>query len=181
MFHISLPSKLIQMPKINRHSKNCGCITQDFTCNLLSSIINSSESAEEYTKRVRSLYRHATDDHSECDFHTQTVCNCGKCPDKQNHGCKGKQYSSRHQLHCQFHILLYKVEIEYRATKAEKLIHKEFKAGHTNIMEASHNILIHYRSKHIALERLHYHLSTDQCLLQANLSVMRERKGINYH
>ena len=70
------------------------------------------------------------------------ICNCGKCPDKQNHGCKGKRYSSRHQLHCQFHILLYKVEIEYRATKAEKLIHKEFKAEHTHIMEASHNILI---------------------------------------
>ena len=74
-----------------------------------------------------------------------------------------------------------KVEIKYRATKAEKLIHKEFKVGHTHIMEAFHNILIRYRSKHIAPERLHYHVSTDLGLLQANLLVMRERKGINYH
>ena len=168
------------------HKKNCGCITDGFIVysrNLLSSIIKCSDTAEEYAKRVRSLYKHAIGDHSECDFHKLTVCSCGRCPpDEEKLNCKGKPYRSRHRLHsCKFHKLLYKVEINYRATKAEKLIHKDLKAGHTHIMEASHNIYIRYRSKHIALERLHYHVATDLALLQANLSAMREKKGNDYH
>ena len=48
-------------------------------------------------------------------------------------------------------------------------------------MESSHNILIRFRSKHIQLEQVHYELSTDLSLLQANLTAMREKKGLQYH
>ena len=46
-----------------------------------------------------------------------------------------------------------------------RLIHSQLKAGITNWMESSHNILICFRPKHIFLERLHYELSPDIGLL----------------
>ena len=168
-----------------RHKRSCGCFTQDFidhSRNLFSHIISTSDSSKSCAKRIRSLYKHATNDHSDCDFHSLVVCTCGNCPDKDNITCKGRPYCSRYQLTCNFHKLAYRVEIEHRASKASKLIHDELKTpGHTHVMEASHNILIRFRSKHIALERLHYHLSTDLGLLQANLSVARKSKGKEYH
>ena len=45
-----------------------------------------------------------------------------------------------------------------------KILHPVLKRGHSN---ASHNVLMRFRSKHIFLERLHYQLST---MLQANLT-----------
>ena len=60
--------------------------------------------------------------------------------------------------------------IGHRARKAASLIHSELKAGHTNSMEASHNILIRFRQKFLSLERRHYKLSTHLGLLQAKLT-----------
>ena len=40
---------------------------------------------------------------------------------------------------------------------------------------------IWFRSKHIFLERLHYQLSTNLGLLQANLTYMHKRFGTSYH
>ena len=37
------------------------------------------------------------------------------------------------------------------------------------------------RSKDISLERLHYHVSTNLALLQANLTYMHAKFGISYH
>ena len=48
------------------------------------------------------------------------------------------------------------------------------KRGHSN---ASHNV--RFRSKDI--ERLHYHVSTNLALLQANLTYMHAKFGISYH
>ena len=48
-------------------------------------------------------------------------------------------------------------------------------------MEASHNVFIRFRSKDISLERLHYHVSTNLALLQANLTYMHAKFGISYH
>ncbi len=62
-----------------------------------------------------------------------------------------------------------------------KLIHSELKAGHTHALEASHSVHIRFRNKHIALEQLHYHVSTVLGLLQANLSNDRKTKGARYH
>ena len=95
--------------------------------------------------------------------------------------CDGKEYHTHRKLTCSFHKLAYKIEIEYRAGMAGSLIHPELKRGHSNLMEVSHNVLIRFRSKHLSLERLHYCLSTDLGLLQANLTYKRNREGSDYH
>ena len=68
-----------------------------------------------------------------------------------------------------------------RASQASKLVHPVLKRGHSNAVEASHNVLIRFRSKDISLERLHYHLSTNLGLLQANLTYMHAKHGTSYH
>ena len=70
------------------------------------------------------------------------------------------------------HVLAYEIECKERASQADKLVHPILKRGHSNAVEASHNVLIRLRSKDIFLERLHYHLSTNLGLLQANLTYM---------
>jgi len=42
-------------------------------------------------------------------------------------------------------------------------------------------VLIRFRSKHIFLERLHYQLSTDLGMLQANMTYAQKEKGPAYH
>ena len=105
--------------------------------------------AAEFAQRLRNLYHHALDEHGECDFHSETVCSCGKCEDRNAPQCAGKQYHTRNKLTCPFHQLAYKIEIERRAGMADSLVHPDLKRGHSNWLEASHNILIQFRSKHI--------------------------------
>ena len=50
-----------------------------------------------------------------------------------------------------------------------------------NSLEASHNVLIRFRSKDVSLEALHYQLSTNLGLLQSNLTYMHEKLGMDYH
>ena len=85
------------------------------------------------------------------------------------------------KLSCPFHALAYQIECHERAALAKKLVHPILKRGHSNAVEASHNVLIRFRSKDISLERLHYHLSTNLGLLQANLTYMHAKFGTNYH
>ena len=120
-----------------RHVKGCGCFTDTFITNsrnLLSHIISTSDSEEEFARRVRTLYHHAIDEHEwkdddgedcSCDFHQLTVCSCGKCPDKSKHDCEGKKYKTRVKLECPFHKMAYRTEIEHRARKASSLIHSQ--------------------------------------------------------
>ena len=68
-----------------------------------------------------------------------------------------------------------------RALQASRLVHPVLKRGHSNLVEASHNVFIRFRSKDISLERLHYHLSTNLGLLQANLTYMHAKHGSSYH
>ena len=64
---------------------------------------------------------------------------------------------------------------------AEQLVHPILKRGHSNWLEASHNVLIRVRPKHIFLERLHYMVSTELPLLQSNMTFMYEKHGPQYH
>ena len=66
-----------------------------------------------------------------------------------------------------FHALLYEIECHARAKQVKELIHPVLKRGHSNALEASHNVFIRFRSKDISLERLHYHVSTNQFDLHA--------------
>ena len=174
--------------RCKRHEESCGCLTKSFieqSRNNFSRILTESQSAEEFAKRLRALYHHACDEHEweggECEFHSKTVCSCGKCPEHGNHECTGKPYKTKNKLTCQFHSLAYKIDIENRAALADSLVHPLLKRGHSNFPEASHNVLIRFRSKSIFLERLHYQLSTDLGLLQANMTYDRKIKGSEYH
>ena len=90
-------------------------------------------------------------------------------------------YQTKIKLSCPFHALAYEIECKQRALQADKLVHPILKRGHSNAVEASHNLLIRLRSKYIFLERLHYHLSTNLGLLQANLTYMHAKFGTSYH
>ena len=78
--------------------------------------------------------------------------------------CQGKPYKI---LDCIFHALLYEIECHARAKQVKELIHPVLKRGHSNAVEASHNVFI----RDIYLGRLHYHVSTNLALLQANLTI----------
>ena len=81
-------------------------------------------------------------------------------------------------MDCKFHALLYEIECHARAKQVKELIHPVLKRGHSNALEASHNVFIRLD---ISLERLHYHVSTNLALLQANLTYMHAKFGISYH
>lgn len=169
------------------HSPGCGCMSKTFmeqSRNNFSQILSESQSAPEFARRLHSLPHHMCNEHKwdggECEFHTPTVCSCGKCTDRSKHECNGKPYQTRNRLTCPFHSLAYKIEIEDRASMADNLVHPLLKRGHSNLPEASHNVLIRFRSKHIFLERLHYNLSTDLGLLQSNMTYERKTKGKDY-
>ena len=76
---------------------------------------------------------------------------------------------------------MYEIECCNRASMADSLVHPIFKRGHSNHLEASHNVLIRFRSKDVALQRLHYEVSTNLGLLQSNLTYISEKRGIGYH
>ena len=149
------------------------------------SILMEAQSQEEFVRRVKALPYHARDIHEweggRCDFHPLRVCTCKKCDKKGLIECDGKPYKTRMKLDCEFHALLYEIECTERAAQASKLVHPILKRGHSNAVEASHNVLIRFRSKDIYLERLHYQLSTNLGLLQANLTYMHAKLGTSYH
>ena len=120
-----------------------------------------AQSQDEFVRRVKALPRHAVDDHSQCDYHPLVVCSCGAC---ENKACQGKPYKTKFRLDCKFHALLYEIECHARAKQVKELIHPVLKRGHSNAVEASHNVFIRFRSKDIYLGRLHYHVSTNLAL-----------------
>ena len=95
--------------------------------------------------------------------------------------CKGKPYKTSVKLDCEFHALLYEIECMERAKLASQLVHPILKRGHSNAVEASHNVLIRFRSKDFTSERLHYHVSTNLGLLQANLTYIHAKLDTSYH
>ena len=171
-----------------KHAPGCGCLSQAFrekSRNYFSVILSSSETAEEFARRVRDLAKHACDVHEwdggRYGFHALQVCSCGKCRDAGQLEYDGKQYHTRQKLSCPFHSLAYEIELNHRAEMAGDLVHPILKRGHSNLPEASHSVLIRYRHKHIQLERLHYHVSTNLGLLQSDLSYMHSKRGLEYN
>lgn len=64
---------------------------------------------------------------------------------------------------------------------SDQLVHSILKRGHSNWLEASHDVFIRFRRKHIHLEQLHYVVSTELALLQSNMTYMYEKCGQQYH
>ena len=171
-----------------RHKPGCGCMSDLFierSRNNFSLILSQSESAEEFATKMRVLARHARDEHEwddgRCDFHPLRLCSCNECNDGDDLKCEGKDYHTRYALTCPFHSLAYEIECHGRAEMSCQLIHPILKRGHSNWLEASHNVFIRFRPKHIHLEQLHYVVSTELALLQSNMTYMYEKRGEQYH
>lgn len=185
--------------------RGCGYLTDTFCQRArksFSNILSTSQSASEFSRRLRGLVHHVQDEHQweeertcekhdltvceeckfeQCNFHALTLCNCGDCEDKEQHECEGKLYHTREVLSCPFHLLAYKRDCLRRKEMADQLVHPILKRGHSNWLESSHNALIRFRPKYIALERLHYHVSTNLGLLQANMTYEYQQQGAAYH
>ena len=133
-------------------------------------------------KRAKALPRHAVGDHSQCDYHPLVVCSCGACKNKEAIECEGKAYKTRFRLGCKFHALLYEIECHKRANQAEELIHPVLKRGHSDALQASHNVLSGFGQRMFS-----YRGSVIICppiylaLLQANLTYMYAKFGTKYH
>ncbi|XP_064386971.1 uncharacterized protein LOC135335416 isoform X2 [Halichondria panicea] len=177
--------------------------------NSFSTILSTCESASDFSRRLSHLTHHVQDEHQweeeqtcekhylttckecefesdgvvarQCDFHPLTLCNCGECADKNHHECEGKLYRTKEVLRCPFHLLAYKIECLTRTKMADKLVHPILKRGHSNWLESSHSVLIRFRQKHVFLERLHYIVSTNLGLLQANMTHEYQQQGADYH
>ena len=102
---------------------------------------------------------HARDIHvwngGQCGFHSLKDCTCGNCAD-DNVACSGKDHHTKHPLTCPFHALVYEIECCSRADQASNIIHAELGRGHSNYPEASHNVLVRFRSKDKYLQNIHY-------------------------
>ena len=77
--------------------------------------------------------------------------------------------------------LAYEIECNARASRSTEIIHKELGRGHSNYPEASHNVLVRFRSKDTNIQCIHYMVATNLGLLQANMSHLYEKKGASYH
>ena len=82
---------------------------------------------------------------------------------------------------CPFHALAFEIECHSRASQAKQIIHEKLGRGHSNYPEASHNVLIRFRSKDKNLQRVHYIVSTNLGLLQSNMSWLSKKHGQSYH
>uniref|UniRef100_A0A1X7UZ50 Uncharacterized protein n=1 Tax=Amphimedon queenslandica TaxID=400682 RepID=A0A1X7UZ50_AMPQE len=64
---------------------------------------------------------------------------------------------------------------------ADVLIHPETGKATTNPFEASHNVLVTYRSKNWNIASLHYHFSTNIRLIQGCMTKIFTKRGPQYH
>jgi hypothetical protein len=172
------------------HKSNCGCFT-DFFCQKAGAIFFSflDNCGKDHVK-LSNMFKqwgsyHARDVHSweggECSFHSQTKCSCGKCEEDGAHKCEGKPYKTTGVLTCPYHRLCFEIECNKLASVAKALVHPYLGRVHTNQVEASHNVLIRYRSKTENFSRLAYEVTTNLGLLQSNMTWLHNRKGADYH
>ena len=176
--------------KGKKHAPNCGCINEKFIRKAKSSfqmcLTNAGKDPNAFSERLLNLALHHYRDVHEwdgghCDFHTLAVCSCGSCEDKYNFICQGKPYKTGHVLDCPFHSLAYELECQEKAALAHVLIHPEIGKVTTNVVEASHNVLVRYRSKDWHIARLHYQVSTNLGLIQSCMTNLYTKRGPQYH
>ena len=174
--------------KGRRHRKACGCISPAFLkrcrVNFFCCLLQAKNSPKTFATVMKELgTHHCRDEHEweggQCSFHAMKHCDCGKCEDEVL--CVGKPYHTKFPLTCELHALGFEIECHRRADQAEDLIHPVLGRGHSNLPEASHSVLIRFRSKDIYLARLHYMMSTNLGLLQSNATYMYHRRGVGYH
>lgn len=172
------------------HSKGCGCFSQAFITQariiFFCILSQSGQEPRLFESRLKLLGRyharniHSWPDDGKCDFHGLRSCTCGECEDDRVQ-CEGEEYSTKYILTCPFHALVYEIECFTRAEAADSIIHPELGRGHSNYCEASHNVLVRFRSKNLQLHRQHYITKTNLGLCQANMTWLLKKRGPNYH
>ena len=78
--------------------------------------------------------------------------------EEEEFSCEGKEYSTRGEglLKCPLHSLLYEIECDRMARKAEEVIDREMGRGHSNLPESKFHVLTKFRAKDVNLHQLHY-------------------------
>ncbi len=84
---------------VKHHKSGCGCISKQFIAAARSkffrALIDAGTEPERFVARMNKLHRHARNEHKwedgQCDFHSLTLCSCGKC-DVDEVKCEGKAY-----------------------------------------------------------------------------------------
>ena len=103
-------------------------------------ILSNSELAYEFAEALKMLPRHVCGKHEwdggKCTFHELKVCSCQDGADLK---CDGKDHT-RQILKCPLHSLAYEIECHQRVSMSEQLVHPILKQGHSNWLEASHNL-----------------------------------------
>ena len=168
----------------------CGCLSDSFKRKArINHWCAANQCEKDHTKYADTLKKlgryHARDIYSweggKCGFHPQKKCTCKECPESDEPNCEGLQYTTQSPLTCPLHALAYEIEVTVRAKDSINVIHEEMGRGHSNHNEASHNVLIRYRSKDVALNRLHYIVSTNFGLVQSNMTWLMNKYGVEYH
>ena len=96
--------------------------------------------------------------------------------------CEGKPYQVRGKvLTCELHSLLYEIECDRMAEKANEVIDSNMGKGHSNLPESKFHVLTKFRPKDINLHQVHYEFSTNLGLCQSNMTFLVEQKGPSYH
>ena len=99
-----------------------------------------------------------------------------------NFSCSGKHYKVRRKvLTCDLHSLLYEIECNRIAEKANKVIDPVMGKGHSDLPESKFHVLSKFRPKDVNLHQLHYEFSTNLGLCQSNMTFLVKRKGSSYH
>ena len=173
-----------------KHKKKCGCLSDKFIkqarINFFCCLVHSGKDPDSFEKKLCNLGKyHAHNIHQcgggSCDFHSLKTCVCKQCDEDDEVTCDGNLYSTKNPLTCPLHSLAYEIECVERASRAHELIHPVLGRGHSNLPEASHNVLVRFRRKNLYLHRLHYISSTNLGLCQSNMTWLTDKRGVQYH
>lgn len=173
--------------KRGKHKKECGCLTGPFLdqgrINFFSALKEAGTDPDKFKTILMQLAdHHSKDEHvwegGKCLWHDTYVCGCDpKCETCAN----PVPYKTRSPLTCELHHLAYRIELHHRASMSDQIIHPHLGKGHSNIPESAHNVLTCFRAKDQNILRLHYNVSTNMGLLEANQPFMMESRGNDYH
>ena len=99
-----------------------------------------------------------------------------------NFSCSGKHYKVRGKiLTCDLHSLLYEIECNRIAEKANTVIDPVMGKGHSNLPESKFYVLTKFRPKDVNLHQLHHEFSTNLGLCQSGMTFPGKCKGSSYH
>ena len=98
-----------------------------------------------------------------------------------NFSCSGKHYKVRGKVQTfDLHSLLYEIECNRIAEKANEVIDPVMGKGHSNLAESKFHVLTKFRPRDVNLHHLHYEFSTNLGLCQSIMRFLVKSKGSSY-